>query len=904
MPPGEQDRGHQPATTSPRNRNEADAQLNNLLRERGLHSNDGIADGFKHGIIHRSLEILSQQLYSTETRFIHEIMQNADDNAYGKSTARGSLPSFLLSLKSDGTGNGSTVGISTGSKKYTLETSCNEDGFSFAQIAALTDIGASTKTKCKDVHGGFTGEKGVGFKAVFRVASAVYVASGHYHFKLDNSQGMIGALRPLPCSFPASESTSGSTRMMVELKGQEEFESIKRDLGKVRPEILLFLRRLRRVSVDTATCKKEYTATHHDDDKEYQGETRAVVVHDSARNTSRVTKYIVVRKRVDDMPKEPRRENIMTSEVTLAFPLTSKGNLIVQQQQVFAFLPINYYGFRFLIQGDFILTASRESLAPAAWNEKLQEAIPSAFEAAIHRFNSIEGGLRYLWPQYLELSATGIAFGENLGPKLVKYLGSCQILQGCDDLNSFQKPRNLVFVPPKFCLYGKPLIECRRQQERYLAFEYAPNGTLPSSLNSLGVRTMDDQLFVSHFCNWMVQEKPKDLGLKTSEWHNRVAVILGQAAPTTNRANNAWAFMPASTTNLYLASIDVAWSAPCGLALFFVNPEDRNNADREALFKWLGLSEFKTIDICHRILHTHEHLDVRYSDPRPREHIIQETIYLYVHRKLMDRTTNNRLLKLWVVTEDCWKPSPARYTYLIDPDISPNLVLQYASELNPFMRILHPDYFEYANARDILKEDAVFEEGTKTRIAATVDDAQVESHLTSVENSVKRKANPFAKWLKDSCKIATLPRLTHDSEPTQEALWLIDNAFLDLLLLLRDNTLQYPSNTMWILSKGMKAGMVKCCDGVMRSLDQIAIPTPKLLEACPHLSFADLPDPGNMKWQYLSQFKVVTEANDAAYLQELEVLCQLPITSGTLENARRVYQYLGQNGGNFLRGSR
>ncbi|OHX00660.1 hypothetical protein CSPAE12_00691 [Colletotrichum incanum] len=212
---GEEDRGHQPAATPPRSRDEADAQLNNLLRERGLHSNASTADGFKHGIIHRSLEILSQQLYSTETHFIHEIIQNAGDNAYGKSTARGSLPSFSLSLNSDSTGNGSTVGNSTERKKYILETSCNEDGFSFAQIAALTDIGASTKTKCKDVRGGFTGEKGVGFKAVFRVANAVYVASGHHHFKLDNSQGMIGALRPLPCTFPASESTSGSTRMML-----------------------------------------------------------------------------------------------------------------------------------------------------------------------------------------------------------------------------------------------------------------------------------------------------------------------------------------------------------------------------------------------------------------------------------------------------------------------------------------------------------------------------------------------------------------------------------------------------------------------------------------------------------------------------------------------------------------
>ncbi|KZL86453.1 heterokaryon incompatibility protein, partial [Colletotrichum incanum] len=82
-------------------------------------------------------------------------------------------------------------------------------------------------------------------------------------------------------------------------------------------------------------------------------------------------------------------------------------------------------------------------------------------------------------------------------------------------------------------------------------------------------------------------------------------------------------------------------------------------------------------------------------------------------------------------------------------------------------------------------------------------------------------------------------------------------------------------------------------------LDQVAIPTPKLLEACPHLSFVDLPDPGNTKWLYLSQFNVVTEAKDAAYIQELEVLCQLPITSGTLEEVRRIYRYLAQSGCNF-----
>ncbi|EFQ26640.1 uncharacterized protein GLRG_02460 [Colletotrichum graminicola M1.001] len=480
----------------PRNRDEADAQLNSLLRERGLYSSDGTHDGFKHGIIHRSLQILSQQLYSTETRFIHEVIQNADDNAYGKSTAHGSLPSFSLRLKSKDTSNDT--------EKYTLETSCNEDGFSIAQIAALTDIGASTKTKCKDVHGGFTGEKGVGFKAVFRVADAVYITSGHYNFKLDNSQDMIGALRPIPCSYPAPKGTLNYTRMMIELKSQGDFESIERDLEKVQPEILLFLRRLRRISVHTATCNTTFTVAHNDDDEEYQGEMKTVTVQSTTEKRRKKTRYIFVRRIVDDMPVEPRRENIVTSEIVLAFPLHNDGSLILEPQHVFAFLPINQYGFRaspcpFLIQGDFVLTASRESLAPTAWNEKLQEAIPSAFEAAVHRFNNIEGGLRYVWPQYLERLPTGIAFGKDLRAKLVKHLGSCQILQSRAGLTSFQKPGDLVFVPPEFCLDGEPLIESQRLQEQLLALEYAPNGKLPSSLESLGVEVMNDERFVIQF---------------------------------------------------------------------------------------------------------------------------------------------------------------------------------------------------------------------------------------------------------------------------------------------------------------------------------------------------------------------------------------------------------------------
>ena len=52
----------------------------------------------------------------------------------------------------------------------------------------------------------------------------------------------------------------------------------------------------------------------------------------------------------------------------------------LQQQQVFAFLPLRSYGFRFIVQGDFDLPSSRECVtSDSSWNQWLREEIPSLF---------------------------------------------------------------------------------------------------------------------------------------------------------------------------------------------------------------------------------------------------------------------------------------------------------------------------------------------------------------------------------------------------------------------------------------------------------------------------------------------------------------------------------------------
>ena len=56
-------------------------------------------------------------------------------------------------------------------------------------------------------------------------------------------------------------------------------------------------------------------------------------------------------------------------------------------QNVFAYLPLRSYGFRFIIQGDFEVPSSREDVdSDKSWNQWLREEIPQLFIDALSVF--------------------------------------------------------------------------------------------------------------------------------------------------------------------------------------------------------------------------------------------------------------------------------------------------------------------------------------------------------------------------------------------------------------------------------------------------------------------------------------------------------------------------------------
>jgi HSP90 family molecular chaperone len=107
-------------------------------------------------------------LYEKSTHFLLEIIQNADDNTYNTST-----PTLSFSYKPG-----------------SLRIDCNEVGFTADNVEAICAINRSTKS-AKKTAGEYIGEKGIGFKSVFKAADVVWISSREFKFDQSKFLGMV-----------------------------------------------------------------------------------------------------------------------------------------------------------------------------------------------------------------------------------------------------------------------------------------------------------------------------------------------------------------------------------------------------------------------------------------------------------------------------------------------------------------------------------------------------------------------------------------------------------------------------------------------------------------------------------------------------------------------------------------
>lgn len=224
---------------------------------------------------------------------------------------------------------------------------CNEQGFTFPQLDALLSLGNSTKagTDGKKTQ---TGEKGIGFKSVFKVADLVHISSGFYEFKLKAKPEPIGMIQPIPAPFPKHQwdhCTTG-TRMLFDLKGDDDRQMISRQLSAWKPETLLFLRRLRKLSLIDQSSTTSYNL-HTKHNQCFGGKVACVdeTLDVDAKVRKRTYTFMMTSHMVTGL-EDSKRPGIKSSEVVVAFPIHDLTQESLPFYSTYAFLPIGTFGFK------------------------------------------------------------------------------------------------------------------------------------------------------------------------------------------------------------------------------------------------------------------------------------------------------------------------------------------------------------------------------------------------------------------------------------------------------------------------------------------------------------------------------------------------------------------------------
>ncbi|KAK8710798.1 hypothetical protein V6N13_146108 [Hibiscus sabdariffa] len=345
--------------------------------------------------LHQAVRNLSAELYTKDVHFLMELIQNAEDNEY----SGGVDPSLEFVITSrDITATGAPASLLMFN---------NEKGFSSKNIDSICSVGRSTKKGNR--RRGYIGEKGIGFKSVFLISSQPYIFSNGYQIRfneapcphcglgyivpewiddnptLEEIKKVYGSCSELP-----------TTVIVLPLK-PDKVKPVKQQLSSVEPEVLLFLSKIKRLSVRednedprlntvsgiAITSETNFMTRKNIDAESY---TLLLSTEEKADKSGKECSYHIWKQRFPVRPENrvERRMDVEQLVITLAFPNQERLKRGMKLPGVYAFLPTEMVtNFPFIIQADFVLSSSRETiLLDNKWNQGILDCVPTAFVSA------------------------------------------------------------------------------------------------------------------------------------------------------------------------------------------------------------------------------------------------------------------------------------------------------------------------------------------------------------------------------------------------------------------------------------------------------------------------------------------------------------------------------------------
>ena len=311
-------------------------------------------------MVNNLLLYLAEDIYKLDNHYIFELLQNADDNKYQANA----IPSIEFNIES--------------SRLIVIN---NEIGFTEENINSICDAGSSSK-KINKIEG-YIGEKGLGFKSIFKITDTPEIYSNGFHFNFKAlpddgvEDGELAFVLPYWISNPDKNYINSNTNIVVPAKKGSSFSMD--NFSEIKPELLLFLRRLKHITLEEKANRSSLEISREDSKDLITIRTKEKKEGNIEEN---LEFYKISKFNIDMSNLEiEKRKGFKETSIIFAFPITEQGQAKFDKtRKTFAFLPVHDYGLPFIIQSDFLLTTSREDISENnPWNEQIIKNIPIGF---------------------------------------------------------------------------------------------------------------------------------------------------------------------------------------------------------------------------------------------------------------------------------------------------------------------------------------------------------------------------------------------------------------------------------------------------------------------------------------------------------------------------------------------
>ncbi|KAI1847927.1 hypothetical protein JX266_006040 [Neoarthrinium moseri] len=793
---------------------EADAHITSIRSE--YFGSERLKD-----VVKKLQKVLSEQLYHHDGHFLLETLQNADDAEFGSR-----VPTLTFSLSRE---NG-----------FTLLIQSNEKGFTKNDVESICGLGNSTKSS-QGKERTSIGEKGLGFKSVFSVATVAEIRSGYYHFKFDRTQE-LGLINPILGNAAKSGKTTGS-QILLHLNDEAAYHRVERELKALDPQSMLFLKNLRRISFESTNHNMHLVMTSA---SLHGVPTRTISIEDKVSGESRTKPFYCMKHEVSDMAPHESRLDVNRTIVEVAFPIEEDGTPRQSNQKTYAFLPINDYGFKFAINADLILTSSRESFQESLpWNISLQTGIVNGIVGSLSRLAQIPM-LQYTWFRWLQVARGTSTYWITVEDLIFSQLGNRLLFKSLDPSLERVQAANLYFIPEKYRFEDGLLVEHSPSFRKYLSREYDNDYkelSMRSIIRKLGVKEMDNSFFLHELRDWLLSEDGAKTH-RTLSWLVSVAEVFNTVY--TEQAelrklsiiplgNDEWA--SANTPGLYL-ECKISGHVPPDTEFQVADPEAVRNSTLRSFFIALGLATLDADKVCNKILEAHD--AARYNRHnlcgKRLDDWVADISFLYENWDAVIQFSSDRRWKFLRFVVQPLPTANLKYGMILrrSPGLhiggtekTSHLITKHWTNTDSFINIIHHKYFETICSSDGEKMNHFARSSTRS-----TDEFFVQKDKVGL--------------LRELCD-----RWAEHSKP-------------------------YDHGSKEVLLKGIKAVKFLCRDGVRRQLPEVAWnngESEAFSQICPDIPYLDLPEgPG---WKtFLPKLEVTTTLSVQALLYQLEFLAR------------------------------